>query len=203
VEQFYRLLGWDILNLIQQYYTSHDIVRIADTYEGQRWVEINAPLEIPTGRMGPNGMPETRLVFEEVLDPETNKPLVDENNKLVMAPIPTASTDIAFTKADISISSVAYDDEDAKNQTMLETFLNGPSGNFLMQANPAGYLRASEMAVKNVKTKYSDELADILSQTAQMVGGNPQMSQQLSQGQQSSNQVMNQTPGRAPMGGVM
>ena len=36
VEQFYRLLGWDIMNLIKQYFTAHDVLRIADMYEGQK-----------------------------------------------------------------------------------------------------------------------------------------------------------------------
>ena len=113
MESFYRLLGWDILNLIKQYYTAHDVIRIADTYEGQKWLEVNAPMQIPTGRINPQtGMPEMRLLFEEVLDPETQEPIVAEDGSIVMAPIPTRETEIAFTKADIEVDTVAYNDED-------------------------------------------------------------------------------------------
>ena len=123
VESFYRLLGWDIMNLIKQYYTAHDVIRIADTYEGQKWLEINQPLMIPTGNINPQtGQPEMRPVYEEVLDPETQEPIVSEDGSIVMAPIPTRGTEIAFTKADIEVDTVAYNDEDERNQVMIEQF---------------------------------------------------------------------------------
>lgn len=207
VESFYRLLGWDIMNLIKQYYTAHDVLRIADTYEGQKWLEINQPLMIPTGNINPQtGQPEMRPVYEEVLDPETQEPIVSEDGSIVMAPIPTRGTDIAFTKADIEVDTVAYNDEDERNQVMIEQFLNGPVGNMLSQINPVGYFKASELSIRNIKSKYSMEIGAILNETAQMLGGNPQMQQQMQQGQvagqQSPQQAINQQGGRPSQGGM-
>lgn len=200
IEQFYRLLGWDVVNLIKQYFTAHDVIRVADNYQGNKWVEMNKPLEVPTGQVNPQtGMPQTRLVFEEVLDPATNKPIKDKEGNLVMAPIPTEDTDIMFTKADIEIDSVSFADDDEKNQVLLEQFINGPMGNMLSQANPAGYFRAGALSVKNVKSKYSPELANILDQTAQML--NPQQQQQMQQGGMAGQMGQNQSQAQMPTQG--
>lgn len=206
IEQFYRLLGWDIVNLIKQYYTSHDVIRVADAYEANKWIEINRPAMVPIlGKDGnpsidPNtGMPLMRPVFEEVMDPASNKPLVDEYGNRVMAPIPTKDTEIAFTQADIDVASISYNDEDEKTQVVLEQFINGPLGNMLMQVDPVGYFAAGSLAVKNTKTKYSPDLSRILDMAAQKLGGNPMMQQQMQQGQMagqmSQAQAMNQQSG--------
>ena len=206
VEQFYKLLGMDIVNLIKQYFTFHDVMRIADTYEGMRWIEINKPIQMPTGNITPEGLPETRYVFEEVMHPETGKPMVDKNGNYIMAPIPTKETEIAFTRADIEVDTVAYNDEDEKNQVLLEQFINGPVGNILSQINPVGYIKAAGLAVKNTKTKYSPELAAILDETAQMLGGNQPQQQAMQQGalpgQMPQGQAVNNMSGRPGMGGM-
>jgi len=203
IEHFYRLLGWDIVNLIKQYFTATDILRVSDNYQGNKWVEINKPLEIPTGQINPQtGQPLLRNVFEEVLDPATGKPLEDSNGNIVMAPIPTLDTDIAFAKADIEIDTVSFNDDDQQNQALLEQFINGPLGNMLSQVNPAGYFQAGSLSVKNTKSKYSIELANILDQTAQML--QPQQEQAMQQGQLDGQipqgQAMNNMPGRAQTG---
>lgn len=170
VEQFYRLLGIDITNLIKQYYTAHDVVRIADNYAGEKWLEINKPIMRPTGRIDPRtNQPEMVPVLEEIMDPDTGKPMKDERGNIVMAPIPTAKSEIAFTDADVSVESVAYDDEDEKSRLVLEQFVNGPLGQMLSQVNPAGYFKAGKLAVRNIKNKYSLELSQILDETAQML----------------------------------
>ena len=183
VEQFYRLLGWDIMNLVKQYFTAHDVIRIADNYEGMKWVEINKPIQLPTGRVLPNGMPEMQYALEEVIDPENNKPMVDMNGNIIMAPIPYRETEIAFTKADVTVESVAYNDEDERNRLMLEQVLNGPMGNMLSQVNPAGYFRIANLAVKNIKNKYTLEISSILEETAQMLSGGNPATQAMMQGQ--------------------
>lgn len=182
VKQFYRLLGWDIMYLIQQYFTANQVFRIADNYDGAKWIEINKPLQVPTGRVNQQtGEPETRMVFEEVLDPENNKPMVDENGFIIVAPIPTYDTEISFTKADIDVTSVAYNDEDEKNQLMLETVINSQPGAMLAQMNPTGYFRVASLMVKGAKAKYSPEIAEIFMETMQMLQGNPQAQMAASQ----------------------
>lgn len=170
IENLYRFIGWDVLFLVQQYYTAYQVIGIADNYEGQRWVEVNKPIQVPTGQVDPaTGQPKTRYLYEEVLDPENGQPLENELGELVMAPIPERESEIAFTKADIIVDSVAYNNEEEKSGELLDKFLNGNLGQFLMLNNPAGFAQAGSLALRGVKTKYSPELADILSQTGQMI----------------------------------
>ena len=200
VEQFYSLLGWDVASLIKQYYTAHDILRVADEYESNKWLEINKPVQIPTGNIDPNtGQPEMRMVFMEVYNPASGEPEVDEQGNYIMAPIPTKDSEIAFTKADIQIASVAYNDEDERSQVVLEQFINGPLGNMLSQIDPVGYFTAGSLAIRNTKTKYSLQLSSILDAAAQKVGGNMQQQQMMQQGmlpgQMTQNQAVNQQGG--------
>jgi len=167
--QFYRLLGWDIVNLVKQYYTATQVLKIADETVGARWIELNKPMTMWTGQFDEAGQPIMELVYEEVLDPATGKPELDDNGNIVMAPVPTRETEIAFTEVDIEIDSVAYNDEDEKNQLMIETILQGNIGAMLSQVNPSGFLQAAALAVKTMKTKHSPEISDIISQTAQML----------------------------------
>lgn len=201
VEQFYRLLGWDIVNLIKQYYTAHQVIRVADEYEGNKWLEINKPAMIPTGQVDPQtGQPQMRPVFMEVTDPASGSPILDEDGNYIMAPIPTRDTEIAFTEAEVDVASIAYNDEDEKSQVVLDQFINGPLGNMLSQVDPVGYFTAGSLAVRNTKTKYSLELSNILTAAAQKLGQNMEAQQQMMmggmEGQMSQSQAINQQSGR-------
>lgn len=198
IEQFYRLLGWDILNLIKQYYTAHDVIRVADTYEGYKWVEINKPIQFNTGMTAPNGSPIMHTPVEEVLDPNSNEPVIKDGVRL-MAPIPYKNTEIAFTQADVGVDSVAYNDEDDKNQVYLEQIINGPLGVTLSQVNPKGYFKLSSLAVKNVKTKFTMEIASILEETANMLTPQQQQNMAMQPGI-SQAEASNQMPNRGRQG---
>jgi hypothetical protein len=175
IEEYYRLLGWDIANLAKQFYTAHQFIRVSDSDQGQRWLELNKPLQVDTGRTNPEtGEPITNVVFEEVLDPESREPMTDEDGNILVAPMPTEESEIAYSDVDIEISSVAYNDEDEKNQLMMETTLSGTIGQMLSQVNPAGFFKASALAVKTMKTKHSPDISAILNETAEMLSGNPQ-----------------------------
>ena len=169
IEQFYRLLGWDIVNLAKQFYTAHDVLRIADQVNGDRWVEVNRPMEMWTGQISENNTPIMQNVFEEVLDPENNTPMIDENGNYIIAPVPDIETEIAFSDVDLTIDTSAYNDEDEKNQLMLETVLQGNVGNVLLQYNPSAYLKAASLSVKSVKTKHSKDISKLLNDTAQQM----------------------------------
>jgi len=211
IENFYRLLGWDILNLVKQYFTAHDVVRVSDGYEGYRWTELNKPAEVPvinpqTGQPVINpqtGQVQTRVVFEEVKDPATGQPLRDKEGHYILAPIPTLDTDIQFSSADISLDTVSFDNDEAQNNQLFSQFMNGPVGNMLSQVNPEGYFRIAGLSVKNLKSKYSPEIAQILNQTSQMMQQHQQMQQEQMQGgqpQMSQAQASNQLPGRPSQG---
>jgi len=169
IEQFYRLLGWDIVNLVKQYYTATQVLRIADESVGDRWIMLNQPQQVWTGQMDANGEPIMDYLYEEVLNPANGEPELDEDGNYIVAPVPTRETEIAFTDVDISIDSVIYNDEDEKNQLLVETVLQGNIGNMLAQVNPGGFMQAAAFAIKTTKTKYSLNISDILLQTAEML----------------------------------
>lgn len=171
MEQYYRLLGWDIVNLAKQYYYATQVLGIVDERVGQRWVLLNQPQQVWTGRMLPDGTPEMDFIWEEQLDPKTNEPMLDEEGNIIIAPVPTGETEIAFTEVDLDIDSVIYNDEDEKNQLMMETFLTGNVGQALLTVNPAGFFKASALTVKSMKTKRSLDISEILDNTAQILGG--------------------------------
>ena len=64
---------------------------------------------------------------------------LDKNGNLVIAPIPEKGTEIAFTKFDIKIISTSFNDENEKNQLVIETILSGNIGQSLLAVNPAGF----------------------------------------------------------------
>lgn len=177
IQQFYRLLGYDITHLVKQFYTATQSLRIADDVLGQRWAEINQPLMVFQGNLDEANSPILEPVFEEVIDPETGEPEIDEDGNFIFAPVPDADTEVAFSDVDISIDSTAYNDEDEKNQQMLDTFMNSGVGQAMMQVNPAGYFKAASLSVSNVKTKHAADIAAILDQTAAML--TPQQEQQI------------------------
>lgn len=174
IEAFYRFLGWDIANLIQQYYTAHQAIRIADNATGERWIEVNKPTEIFTGEMDPStGEPIMQTAYEEYLDPTTGEPYIDEDGNRVIAPVPREESELAYSKVDLEITSNNYNDEDEKNQLMLEQVLSGQVGQLLAQINPAGFFKAAGLSMQSMKTRNSPEIAKILDQTAEMLGGDP------------------------------
>lgn len=178
MEQFYRLLGWDIVNLAKQYYYATQVLSIADERVGQRWVTLNQPEQVWTGKMDPKtGEPIMDFIWEEQLDPKTNEPMLDKDGNIIVVPIPKGETEIAFAEVDLDIDSVIYNDEDEKNQLMMETFLTGNVGQALLSVNPAGFFKASALTVKSMKTKRSIDISEILDNTAEILGG--QMGNQM------------------------
>lgn len=179
VEAFYRYLGIDITRLIKQYYTSHQIIRVADDANGERWAELNKPLQSFQGQVNPQtGEPVMETEFEEAIDPGTGEPMVDEEGNFIIAPIPEGGTELAVTRADIEVTTNAYNDEDEKNQLLLEQVLAGQVGQLLSQVNPSGFFKAASLSMGSMKTKNSPEIANILAQTAEMLSQNPQAEQQ-------------------------
>jgi len=160
LELLYTLIGKDLVGMIKQYYRSNRIIRISDEVDINRWIEINKPLVNPE-----NG----QFMFHEEIDPDTGRLLKDSNGNFLLTPLNDADTDISFLETDIKIIAVSYNDEDERNQLMLETMLNGNIGAQLMQYNPAGYLKASSLIVKTMKTKHSMKITEIIEQTADMI----------------------------------
>jgi len=191
IEAFFELLGRDVVHLAKQYFTANQVLRVTDELVGGRYVELNKPETMWNGQMDQTGQPIMVPMFEQVYDPETNEPATDDNGQLIFAPIPEEGTEFAFTDFDITIESVAYNDEDERTQLMLEQVMSGNVGQMLAQVNPAGFFAVSSLMLRTFKTKYSPEVARVLQQTAEMLGGNATMEEaaaQLAQGVTSASQ---------------
>lgn len=185
IESFYQSLGWDIANLIKQYYTANQIIRITDANTGTRWAELNKPMMKPTGRMGQDGQPEMQPILLPETNPANGEIMEDEEGNIILAPISEEDTEIAFTEFEIAIESNSYNDEDEKAQLMLETVMSGQIGQMAAQINPVGFFQMSALAIKGMKTKYTPEIVKILEQTAQQLSqtpGGPEQASQVAQG---------------------
>lgn len=182
IESFYRSLGWDIANLIKQYYTASQVLRVSDDTVGERWVAVNQPMMQFSGQIGADGQP----VYEPILLPKENPDdgefMTDNDGNIILEPVSQGQTDFSFTEFQVKIESSSYNDEDEKGQLMIENVMGGQIGNMMASANPAGFFQMSSLAVKSQKTKYSPQISKILEETGQMLGGNPQESARVADG---------------------
>jgi hypothetical protein len=191
IESFYQSLAADIANLAKQYYRASQFLRITDEMTGIRWVEINKPMEMFTGKMDAQGQPVFKPILMEVIDPANGEMMEDNEGNILLAPIAEDGTDFEFSNFDIKIESSSYNDEDEKGQLMLESVMSGQIGQMLANVNPAGFFKVSSLAMKTMGTKYSPQISAILEQTAQQLGSDPQAEQEASamaQGQQPQQQ---------------
>lgn len=174
IESFYRSLGTDIAYLVKQYYSANQVLAISDEIVGQRWVELNKPMMQFAGRLDEEGQPVYEPVLLPETDPASGEIMEDNEGNIILAPVPEEDSEIAFTEFQIKIESSSYNDEDEKAQLMLETVLSGQVGQMMSQVNPAGFFKMSALALKSMKTKYSPNMVEVLEQTAQMLGGDPE-----------------------------
>ena len=188
-ELYYRLLGRTLLEFIQKYYSSHRILRITDQKTGERWVEVNRPL------MDYNGQPLLAVDYDE-----NGEPKKDEQGNIIVYPLHEADTDIRFADVDVIINVNSYNDEDERNQLLLETFINGAIGQALATVNPQGFFQIGSMIVKNMKSKYSYDIAAILEQTAAMLAPQPQMQETLGYAKQAGYKESGQPGGNPGQG---
>jgi hypothetical protein len=188
-ETFYKLLGEILVTYIKKYYTANRILRIADEITGERWIEINKPL------LDQNGQP----ILVPLQDSESNYQR-DENGNIKVTPLQDPDTTLKFTNVDIVIVANAYNDEDERNQLLLETFINGATGQALLTVNPAGFFKIASMNIKNMKSRYSYDIAQVLEQTASMLQPQPQMQQMLGYAKQAGyKQAPQQSDNAGPM----
>ncbi len=185
-EQFYRLMATDVVGLIKQFYTADEAVRIADDQHGSRYIKINQPMQIWSGEFDANQNPIMETPFEQVLDVESGKPLVVDG-QLAYAPMPQKGTELAFTDVDINIDTTAYNDEDEKNQLMLETAINGGIGQAMLQFDPAAYFEVAGLSLGSLHTKHTPRIKEIMLQLSQNLAQKPlEEAQLIAAGMQSS-----------------
>lgn len=189
IESFYRSLATDIGNLAKQYYKATQFLRLTDAMTGERWVQLNKPMEMFSGEFDEQGQPVFQPILLEVIDPANGEVQEDDDGNILLAPVSEEGTDFEFSAFDVKIESSSYNDEDEKGQLMLESVMSGQIGQMLAQVNPAGFFKVSSLAMKTMGTKYSPQISDILDQTAAMLAQSPEAEQQASmmaQGQPAS-----------------
>ena len=165
VQFMFKMIGEDLVKLIQQFYQAEQIFRIADPLNSEHYVHINKPIQMPTGALNPDGTLVTSLVWTEELD-KTGAPVMDKDGAIMMTPLTEMDTTIKFSMVDVKVVSTDSSNADERNQLLMETFVNGPAGQILMQTNPAAFLRTLAMMVSEFGTKHSIEIARLLMETA-------------------------------------
>lgn len=195
IESFYSSLGKDMASLIKQYYTSNQVLRIADEVVGQRWIELNKPMEEFSGKFDQMGQPIMQPILVEQLDPANGEPLEDEQGNLVLAPVSTPESDISYAEVDITVEAASFNDEDERNQLLMETMMSGNMGQMMAQVNPAGFFKIASFIARTTKTRYSPEISKVFEETAGMLSQNPGASQQaqmMASGMPADQQAMSQ-----------
>lgn len=170
--------GSAIVSLAKQYISAQQILRTSDFFVGDRYFTINKPVMEPIGDPA-TGLPMIdpmtgqmmmQPVMEPVIDPATGDYVINEvNGSIAIAPLGDPTSTLSYANVDIKVESVAIDNTNEKDQLILETVINGPIGQALLQMNPAGYMMASSLSLRNYGAKYSNVISDILQQTALMI----------------------------------
>jgi hypothetical protein len=176
VEVLMHRIGTQTVHLAKQFVSAEQIIRTTDHFIGERYFKINEPVQEPV--IGEDGQPVvdeagqlvTQPVMEPVVDPSTGDFVINEQTgAIALAPLGDPSSTLSYADVDIKVESIAQDNTAEKDQLMLETVVNGPMGQALLQMNPAGYMMASSLSLRNYGAKYSNVLSDIFKQTSMLV----------------------------------
>ncbi len=173
-----RRVGMQIVGLSKQYISAEQILRTSDHFVGDRYFTINKPVEEPmidpvTGQpvVDPaTGQLVTQPVMEPVYDPASGEPVINpQTGQVALAPLGDPSSTLAYADVDVKVESVPVDNTNEKDQLLLETVVNGPTGQALLQMNPAGFMMMTSLSLRNYGSKYSNIISDIFQQTALQV----------------------------------
>ena len=201
VEIMMKRIGLQGVHLAKQYVSAEQVIRTTDHFVGDRYFKINEPVQEPVINQQ-TGQPEvdemgqlvTQPVMEPVIDPGSGDYVINkETGAIALAPLGDPSSTLSYADVDVKVESIAQDNTAEKDQLMLETVVNGPMGQALLQMNPAGFMMASSLSLRNYGAKYSNVLSDIFKQTSLMV----------SQGQLDPSLAMAGGNMQAIMGGAM
>ncbi|AWD90287.1 portal protein [Dickeya phage Amaethon] len=199
IENYYELMAYDIARLAQQYYKAYQILSITDELTGNKFIAMNEPIMEYTGQVDMQGQQIMQPVLLPEVNPANGEFMEDDAGNIMLGPVGTEDTSFEFTRFQISIDASAYNDDDERSQLLVETVMSGAVGQMMMQANPAGFFKMASLSIRNMKSRYSPDIAEVLDQTAQMLGGNPQANQQLAMANQGSQSGFSNQPGSETM----
>lgn len=153
INNIYICLAEDILEMAKEYFTSHKIMRITDPISGDKYLEINKPVTI-------NG----EIQFKDSI-------VYTEDGVAVLEPWLDRDTTIDTLEYEVDITTANYNETDDMERMQLDSILQGPAGQMLLQANPAGYAKVAEIQLKGMRTRNSEYIAQIFEDTANKLGG--------------------------------
>ncbi len=165
VKFMFKMVGEDIVKNVKQFYQAEQIFTIAEPLNAKHYIEVNKAIKMPTGEVTQEGDMVTSLVWVED-EGKDGKPKQDKDGAYLMRPLTEADTTLEFADVKLKIVVTNAHNADERNQLLMETFVNGPAGQIVMQTNPAGYLRTLAMQVSEFGTKHSLEIARLLMETA-------------------------------------
>ena len=165
IMSLFKMVGQDLVALIKQYYEAEQVFRIADPLNAEHYAHINKPIEMPTGAMTETGEIVTSLIWTEKTDME-GQPIKDKGGAYEMELLTVPDSTIRFSEVDVKVEATKGQNSDERNQLLMETFINGPAGQILMQTNPPAFLKTLAMQVSEFGTKHSLEIARLLMETA-------------------------------------
>ena len=178
LEILMKRVGTNIVELAKQYVSAEQVIRTTDRMVGERYFRVNAPVMQPVINQQ-TGQPQIDLntqemvmepVMEPVIDPDSGEFVIDRRTgQIALAPLGDPTSTLSYAMVDIKVESVPMDQTQEKDQLLLETVINGPMGQALLQMDPAGYMMASSLSLRNYGAKYSNVMADIYQQTATKV----------------------------------
>jgi len=172
--QTYAVIGSDSLlkqiaignlELVKQYWTAEQIIRVTDGPDRDRWVQVNSPVVDPLSG---------DMIFQVVRDPDTGKPVKDENGKFLMAPMVNSDNTIGAGEYEMIVKTRPSGIGLQENEEMIMMAIQG-TGQIIGQINPADVLSMYAYLIRGKDAKNSEDIAKIIEQNATMLRNRPQL----------------------------
>ena len=147
-------------------------VELDTTVEGSQQAKMNSAMT--TKSLMPQAPEGLSYMYEEILNAETGEPLTDNKGNILLKPRSQPESMIDIKDFEVTMVPSSYNDEDEAAQLMLEVMLNGPIGQWTMNAAPAEFAKMVSLTVQSTKTKNSPEIAKMYNDIAMKLGANPE-----------------------------
>jgi len=154
LEKWHKYIMLDIIHFTTIYKNAYEVVTLTDEYNAQYQIEFNAPL-----------IEKVELGSEVWYIPKT---YTDKNGNIRRKNDPR--TDLSEIEVDIEVHTSDMNGSDSIDAVMLDNLINGVAGQSLMNAQPAAYFYIIGLKIKNLKTKNSEQVAQIYFNIAQQLG---------------------------------
>ena len=179
----YISLATDILELSKKYFKANKVFRITDKMSGDKYVELNKPVTI----LG-------KVQYKDELK-------FTEDGVAVLEPWFYKETTLDDLDYEVEITTSNYNETDDMERMQLDSIVQGPAGQMLLNTNPAGFAKVVELQLKGMRTRNSEYIAQIFEETAQKLSGAPTQDPRQFQGAQGS-QGANQVPAMMSAAGM-